>query len=215
LTSIYQWNRFISEPDAAFPEPATGGPLKLATFTHDGSARVGVIAEDGIVDLRAEVPSLPCEMSALLALGSSALALRPPKFLAVGLNYADHVAEAKVEIPKVPTLFNKQSASVTGSYGEIGNPHGLRIRTWVNDEVRQDSNTKELIFDCFALVEHRSTAFTLEPGDVVATGTPSGVGIAIKPPRLLQVGDRVRVEIEGIGAIENRSVPEPATSSAI
>ena len=59
---------------------------------------------------------------------------------------------------------------------------GLRLRTWVNGELRQDSNTKQLIFDCAAIVEHLSTAFTLEPGDVIATGTPGGVGIAMKPP---------------------------------
>jgi 2-keto-4-pentenoate hydratase/2-oxohepta-3-ene-1,7-dioic acid hydratase in catechol pathway len=92
---------------------------------------------------------------------------------------------------------------------EIGDPHALRLRTWVNDELRQDSNTKELIFDCFALVEHFSTAFTLEPGDVIATGTPSGVGIAMKPPKLLVAGDVVRIEIEGIGSIENPVIDEP------
>jgi 2-keto-4-pentenoate hydratase/2-oxohepta-3-ene-1,7-dioic acid hydratase in catechol pathway len=92
---------------------------------------------------------------------------------------------------------------------EIGDPHGLRLRTWVNGELRQDSNTKQLIFDCFALVEHLSTAFTLEPGDVVSTGTPGGVGIAMKPPRLLRVGDVVKIEIDGLGALENRVVPEP------
>jgi 2-keto-4-pentenoate hydratase/2-oxohepta-3-ene-1,7-dioic acid hydratase in catechol pathway len=82
----------------------------------------------------------------------------------------------------------------------------------VNGELRQDSNTKQLIFDCFALVEHFSTAFTLEPGDVVATGTPGGVGIALKPPRLLQAGDVVKVEIEGLGSLENTIVPEPETA---
>ena len=79
----------------------------------------------------------------------------------------------------------------------------------MNGELRQESNTKELIFDCFALVEHLSTAFTLEPGDVVATGTPGGVGIARKPPQLLKAGDVVRIEIEGIGAIENPVIDEP------
>ena len=73
---------------------------------------------------------------------------------------------------------------------EVGDPHGLGIRTWVNGELRQSSNTKELIFDCYALVEHLSTAFTLEVGDVIATGTPGGVGIAMKPPRLLAGGRR-------------------------
>ena len=79
----------------------------------------------------------------------------------------------------------------------------------MNVERRQHSSTDQLIFDCAALVEHLSTAFTLEPGDVVATGTPGGVGIAMKPPRLLAVGDVVRVEIEGIGWIENEVVAEP------
>jgi 2-keto-4-pentenoate hydratase/2-oxohepta-3-ene-1,7-dioic acid hydratase in catechol pathway len=92
---------------------------------------------------------------------------------------------------------------------EVGEPHGLRLRTWVNGELRQDSNTKHLIFDCFALVEYLSTAFTLEPGDVVSTGTPSGVGAVMKPPRLLRVGDVVRIEIDGLGALENPVVPEP------
>ena len=92
---------------------------------------------------------------------------------------------------------------------ELPDPHRLRLRTWVNGELRQESNTKELIFDCFGLLEHFSTAFTLEPGDIVATGTPAGVGITMKPPRLLQAGDVVRVEIEGIGELENPVIAEP------
>lgn len=96
---------------------------------------------------------------------------------------------------------------------EIPDPHRLELRTFVNGELRQSSNTKQLIFDCFDLVEHLSTVFTLEPGDVVATGTPGGVGIAAKPPRLLVAGDRVRVEIEGIGALENEVIDEPDTTA--
>jgi 2-keto-4-pentenoate hydratase/2-oxohepta-3-ene-1,7-dioic acid hydratase in catechol pathway len=218
---------------------------------------------------------------------------RPPKFLAVGLNYADHVAESGLETPKHPTIFNKQSTCVTGptdavhlprashvldyegelgfvigrrcrhvsrddavdviagylvvndvsvrdwqlrvptwtmgksfdTHGPIGpwivtsdeitDPHQLRLRTWVNDELRQESNTKELIFDCFTLVEHISTAFTLEPGDVIATGTPGGVGIGMKPPHLLVAGDVVRIEIEGIGQLENPVIAEPADTARI
>ena len=98
---------------------------------------------------------------------------------------------------------------------EIGDPHGLGLRTWVNGELRQDSNTKHLIFDCFDLVEHLSTAFTLEPGDVVSTGTPGGVGIAKKPPLLLKEGDVVRIEVEGIGAIENPVIAEPDSTPLI
>ena len=285
--------------------------MRIATFTQSGATRLGVVLADGLVDLAAAAPELPREMTALLAAGAGALQraaaaaagsrarialdavtleapiLRPPKFLAIGLNYADHVAESGAQVPKFPTVFNKQSTCVTGPHGdvhmprvsasvdyegelgfvigrrcrhvpkaraaeviagyfvvndvsvrdwqlrvptwtmgksfdthgpigpwlttaeEIGDPHGLRIRTWVNEELRQDSNTKQLIFDCFALVEHLSTGFTLEPGDVVATGTPGGVGIASKPPRLMKAGDRVRVEIEGLGVLDNPVVPEP------
>jgi 2-keto-4-pentenoate hydratase/2-oxohepta-3-ene-1,7-dioic acid hydratase in catechol pathway len=85
----------------------------------------------------------------------------------------------------------------------------------VNGELRQHSNTKQLIFDCFAQVEHLSAAFTLEPGDVVTTGTPSGVGGAMQPPRFLVAGDVVRVEIERIGAIENRVIAEPEDTARI
>ena len=288
--------------------------MKLCTYLRDDVPRVGVVTDDGIVDLAESAPELPTEMTALLAAGEPALRraaaavsaararipldsvrlappiLRPPKFLAVGLNYADHVAEAGLETPKLPTLFNKQSTCVAGptdpvhmprvssaldyegelgfvvgrrcrhvprehaheviagylvvndvsvrdwqlriptwtmgksfdTHGpigpwittadEVGDPHSLRVRTWVNEELRQDSSTKNLIFDCFAIVEHLSTAFTLEPGDVVATGTPGGVGIARKPPKLLSIGDVVRVEIDGLGTLENRVVAEPDTA---
>jgi 2-keto-4-pentenoate hydratase/2-oxohepta-3-ene-1,7-dioic acid hydratase in catechol pathway len=288
--------------------------MKLATFSHEGATRIGAVDGEAVVDLAAAAPELPREMVAFLEAGPEALGAahaaiaggprlplaevrlrapiaRPPKFLAVGLNYADHVAESGVKTPEHPTIFNKQSTCVTGprdpihvprvshvvdyegelgfvigrrcrhvsrddaaeviagylvvndvtvrdwqlrvptwtmgksfdTHGPIGpwivtpdalpDPHRLRLRTWVNGDLRQDSNTKELIFDCFALVEHLSTAFTLEPGDIVATGTPSGVGIAMKPPRLLEAGDVVRVEIEGIGEIENPVIDEPGEGS--
>jgi 2-keto-4-pentenoate hydratase/2-oxohepta-3-ene-1,7-dioic acid hydratase in catechol pathway len=265
--------------------------MRIATFTHDGRTRLGTVDADEIVDLAAARPDLPRDMQAFLEAGPQArlaaaeargggprLPLadvhleapiaRPPKFLAVGLNYADHVAEAGLETPERPTIFNKQSTCVTGptdpvhvprashvldyegelgfvigrrcrhvsrddaqdviagylvvddvtvrdwqlrtptwtigksfdTHGPIGpwivttdelpDPHQLRLRTWVNGALKQESNTKELIFDCFTLVEHLSTAFTLEPGDIVATGTPSGVGIARKPPELLKAGAR-------------------------
>lgn len=291
--------------------------MKLCTFVPSPGAapRLGVVVGDAVVDLSRAAPDLPDETCALLAAGDTALRraaeaaagardrlpldavrlappiLRPPKFLAIGLNYADHVAEAGLETPQIPTVFNKQSTCVAGprdpvhlprvsaaldyegelgfvvgrrcrhvpreraraviagylvvndvsvrdwqfrvptwtmgksfdTHGpigpwlttadEAGDPHDLRIRTWVNGELRQDSSTKHLIFDCYAIVEHLSTAFTLEPGDVVATGTPGGVGIARKPPALLRAGDVVRVEIDGLGALENPIVPEPADTA--
>jgi len=286
--------------------------MRLATFTHAGATRVGVVFGDEVVDLAAADPALPRAMEAFLDAGAPALAaaeraagraagriplddvrleapvLRPRKILAVGLNYADHIAESGMKAPEFPTLFNKQVTSVTGPYDpihlprasraldyegelafvigrrcrhvtrerapeviagymvlddvtvrdwqlrtptwtmgksfdthcpmgpwivtsdELGDPHLLGIRTWVNGELRQDANTKSLVHDCFALVEHLSTAFTLEPGDVVSTGTPGGVGISMKPPRLLDVGDVVRVEIDRIGQLENPVIEEPA-----
>jgi 2-keto-4-pentenoate hydratase/2-oxohepta-3-ene-1,7-dioic acid hydratase in catechol pathway len=289
--------------------------MKLATFTEADRTRVGIVVGDGIADLSA-APELPTEVTALLAGGPETLAaaaraakhaptlpladvrleapvLRPPKILAIGLNYADHVAESGMETPKLPLVFNKQSTSVVGPgdpfhmprvstaldyEGELGvvigrrcrhvpreraaeviagvtvvndvtvrdwqlrtptwtmgksfdthcplgpwivtsdelpDPHCLDLKTWVNGELRQSSNTKQLIFDCFALVEHLSTAFTLEPGDVIATGTPGGVGIGMKPPQLLKVGDVVKIAIDGVGEIENAVIEEPADTTRI
>jgi 2-keto-4-pentenoate hydratase/2-oxohepta-3-ene-1,7-dioic acid hydratase in catechol pathway len=287
--------------------------MKLVTFTRAGRRSIGAVLDDGVVDFAAAAPGLPQDMLGFLEAGAPALAAahaaaegaariplsevqleapiaRPPKFFGVGLNYADHVAESGLEVPKIPMIFNKQSTCVVGptdpfhlprashvldyegelgfvigrrcrhvsrddaadviagylvvndvtvrdwqlrvptwtmgksfdTHGPIGpwivtpdelpDPHRLELRTWVNGELRQESNTKELIFDCFSLVEHLSTAFTLEAGDIIATGTPSGVGIAMKPPKLLVAGDVVKIEIEGIGAIENRVINEPEAS---
>jgi len=289
--------------------------MKLATFTHDGATRIGVVTGEHVVDLATVAPGLPHDMVAFLAAGGAAMAaarhaesaasgrlaladvrlrapvVRPPKFLAIGLNYADHVKESGLEPPAVPVFFNKQTTCVAGPFDpihlprvsplldyegelafvigrrcrhvprdraheviagylvvndvsvrdwqlrtptmtmgksfdthgpmgpwlvtpdEIGDPHALELRTWVNGELRQHSNTRHLMYDCFAQVEHLSTAFTLEPGDVVTTGTPSGVGGALQPPRFLQSGDVVRVEIEKIGAIENHVIEEPTETA--
>jgi 2-keto-4-pentenoate hydratase/2-oxohepta-3-ene-1,7-dioic acid hydratase in catechol pathway len=91
---------------------------------------------------------------------------------------------------------------------EIGDPHSLGIRCFVNGEQRQSSNTGHLIFNVYDQVAHLSRAMTLEPGDVIFTGTPGGVGLAMKPPRWLKAGDKVRVEIDRIGAIEAAMRPE-------
>lgn len=85
----------------------------------------------------------------------------------------------------------------------------LDVKCFVNGEQVQSSNTKNLIFDVGAIIEYLSTAFTLEPGDVVFTGTPAGVGISRKPPAFLKAGDTVRVEITGLGALENPVIDEP------
>jgi 2-keto-4-pentenoate hydratase/2-oxohepta-3-ene-1,7-dioic acid hydratase in catechol pathway len=87
---------------------------------------------------------------------------------------------------------------------EIPDPQALALRCLVNGEIRQQSNTSDMSFSVAEQIEYLSTAFTLEPGDLLATGTPEGVGAGMKPPRFLQPGDVVRCEIDGIGAIENR-----------
>ena len=288
--------------------------MKLATIRRpDGSLTTAVVVDDEVVDLSVAAPEVPTDMSALLAAGAEALSRardaaagsagrspldltalaapvrRPGKFLAVGLNYADHIAESGAPTPDYPTVFAKASSCVNGPFddvlrpaisdeldyeGELGfvigtrcrhvrrdraheviagyvivddftvrdiqhrsgqwtlgksfdthgvtgpwivtpdevDPHNLPIRTLVNGELRQSSNTSNLIFDCFAQVEIMSSICTLEPGDVVATGTPGGVGKALG--KLLVPGDVVRVEIDGIGAIENRVVQEELPADA-
>lgn len=99
--------------------------------------------------------------------------------------------------------------------GEIGDPHNLNLRTWVNAEQRQSSNTRYLIFDCYYLVEYLSTVMTLEPGDIIATGTCGGVGVRMKPRGYMKPGDVVRVEIEKIGVLENPVIEEPADTAFI
>jgi 2-keto-4-pentenoate hydratase/2-oxohepta-3-ene-1,7-dioic acid hydratase in catechol pathway len=240
-------------------------------------ARIGEVVASG--EGRA-----PLELAAL-----AAPVPRPGKFLAVGLNYADHVAESGAPTPDYPTVFAKAPTCVNGPYddvvrpaiseeldyeGELGfvigtrcrhvsrerareviagytvindvtvrdiqhrttqwtlgksfdthgvmgpwivtadelDPHHLTLRTLVNGELRQASNTSNLIFDCFAQVEILSSICTLEPGDVVATGTPGGVGKALG--KMLVPGDVVRVEIDGVGAVENRVVQEQLPARA-
>lgn len=284
--------------------------MKLATFTHDRRTRIGVVEGDRIADVTATASGLPQDMRGLLELGpdglkrvKAALALAPRlaleevrleapvpdprKFLAVGLNYEDHVKEVGAKRPDFPSCFAKLPNAINGPFDpvqrprvsdsldyegelgvvigrggrhiakadapahvagycvvndfstrewqklspqvvlaknfdshapfgpwittpdEVGDPHRLAIRTLVNGKIRQDSNTREMIFDCFALIEILSRAITLEPGDVITTGTPPGVALGMNPPRWLKVGDAVRVEIEKLGAIENRIVEEP------
>ena len=92
---------------------------------------------------------------------------------------------------------------------EIEDPHNLAISLTLSGEVMQNSNTRNLIFQAPRLIAYLSSVFTLEPGDVIATGTPAGVGFARKPPRWLKPGDEVRVTVEGIGELVNPVVAEP------
>jgi 2-keto-4-pentenoate hydratase/2-oxohepta-3-ene-1,7-dioic acid hydratase in catechol pathway len=286
--------------------------MRLAHFHHGTRSRLGVVVDDRVNDLAASAPDLPTDPLAFLAGGPDALAAarratdaspawlplgdvrllapvpRPGKFVAMALNYRDHLEETGMDAPTFPTFFTKQSTCVVGpgdaievprvselvdyegelavvigtrcrhvpaadalsvvagytivndvtvrdwqmkavtmmigksfdTHGPMGpwivttdelpDPQVLGLRTTVNGEVLQDGSTKDMIFDIATQIETLSTAMTLEPGDVISTGTPAGVGIVRKPPVLLTPGDVVRIEIEGIGALENPVVAEPS-----
>ncbi|MEN9726862.1 MAG: hypothetical protein RL434_1228 [Pseudomonadota bacterium] len=281
--------------------------MKFATFSlKGGSPRAGRVDGDTVIDLGTDMLSLLAAPGGLAAAASltgprHALAevtlhapvLRPPKILAIGLNYKDHIEETKLDTPSFPMFFNKQVTATNGPFAaihmprvsdkldyegelgfvvgrrcrhvpreraheviagyvvcndvsvrdwqmraqtftlgksfdthapfgpflvtpdEVGDPHTLGLKTFVNGELRQNSNTRHLVFDCFTQIETLTAAFTLEPGDLILTGTPSGVGIGFKPHKYLNVGDRVRIEIEKVGAIENEVIAEPADTDLI
>lgn len=112
-----------------------------------------------------------------------------------------------------PTMTIGKSFDTTGPIGpwivtddEVADPLALEMRLFVNGELLQQETTAGMVYDIYQQIEHLSAAMTLEPGDILATGTPSGVGVARKPPRFLQVGDVMRAEIDGIGVIENKVV---------
>ncbi len=92
---------------------------------------------------------------------------------------------------------------------EISDPHNLDIKTWIDDELRQNSNTRQMIFNCYEMIAYLSQAMTLEPGDVISTGTPSGVGVGMTPRGYMLPGQTARVEIEGIGTLVNPVIEEP------
>jgi 2-keto-4-pentenoate hydratase/2-oxohepta-3-ene-1,7-dioic acid hydratase in catechol pathway len=250
----------------------------------DGDGEIGVLAALGPWELSASPTG---ERFSLVDVELLAPIRRPPKFLAIGLNYADHIDETGQDRPEFPVFFNKQSTCVIGptapihlprvseqvdyegelglvigrtcrhvdaksarqviagylvvddvsardwqyraptwtlgksfdTHGPIGpwlvtadeieDPQQLRLRTFVNGDLRQDASTADMIFSCFEQVEVLSTVFTLEPGDIISTGTPSGVGIGRQPPEFLRAGDVVRIEIDGVGTIENPVIAEP------
>ena len=122
-----------------------------------------------------------------------------------------------------------QASSPTGTLGKSFDTHGpcgpwittadeiadhgnLALRTWVDGELRQDGNTSEMLSELGDMIAWLSAVFTLEPGDILCTGTPFGTGQGFEPPRFLTAGQTVRVEIEKLGAIENRVIDEPDTA---
>ncbi|WP_428353030.1 fumarylacetoacetate hydrolase family protein [Methyloprofundus sp.] len=284
--------------------------MKLVTFEHQGISRVGAVVGEFVVDSMQQ-SNIPQSMLEFLAAGQPALdALqqlitsqqarllvnevkllapvpRPGKFLGIGLNYADHIAETALEKPQYPTFFSKESSCVIAdgdaihlpkvsekldyevelafvigqrcrhvsvdkaheviagytlvndvtvrdwqfrtptwmigksfdTHGPMGpwivtadgiaDPHQLTLKTWVDDELRQSSNTKHMIFNIYQMIAYLSQAMTLEPGDVISTGTPSGVGVKMKPRGYMKAGQVVKIEIEKIGSLTNPVINEP------
>lgn len=282
--------------------------MKLLRYKYQNRIRVGALTEQTVVDLTdvtagardlalliepwhglKDVVARHLDVAPRIPLSDVkvlAPIVRPGKVLAIGLNYADHIAETGIAAPERQLWFAKATTSINGPYDpidlpiasslldyeaelvavigrrakhvaaghardyifgfcagndvsvrdwqqhssqwcvgksfdthapigpwivtsdEIGDPHRLDVKCFVNDEIRQHSNTRQLVFNIFDQVEYLSRAMTLEPGDLIFTGTPGGVGAAMKPPAYLKAGDRTRVEIEGIGFIENTVVPE-------
>jgi len=278
--------------------------MKLCTYQSETGPRIGVVSADQVFDAGLDgamidlIRRWPADQGAIAAASApgrgmplSATELlapvpRPGKIFAIGLNYADHIAESKVATPEHQVWFTKAVTAVNGPYAQVEIPkagpfvdygvelvaiigkggrhiaaekaaehifgfcvgndvterhwqhrtqqwslgksfdthapfgpwitttdavadvHDLGIRCLVNGELRQSSNTKHLVLDIFKQVEHLSQAMTLEPGDVIFTGTPGGVGAAMEPRQFLKAGDVVRCEIDGLGHIENRFQPE-------
>jgi 2-keto-4-pentenoate hydratase/2-oxohepta-3-ene-1,7-dioic acid hydratase in catechol pathway len=287
--------------------------MKLVTFTYKNATNVGAVIDDMVVDSTGKV-DIPGNMIDFLSNGSAAIEAmraliisgnnriplahvklrapipRPGKFLGISLNYAEHIAETKRDVPEYPTFFTKQSSCIIangdaihrpvvsekldyegelafvigkrckhvplekahqviagytivndvsvrdwqirsptwmlgksfdthGPMGpwvvtadEITDPHNLNIKTWIDDELRQNSNTRHMIVNCYAMVEYLSKAMTLEPGDVISTGTPSGVGVKMKPRGYMKPGQTVTIEIENIGVLANPVIEEPVES---
>lgn len=280
--------------------------MRLLTFEHQGSRRVGVRSGDTIVDVSRVDPGIPSDMVGLLEAGPAALAAagaaaargegidtgavrvvapiqNPEKILCIGLNYADHAAESNMPIPSEPVVFSKFSSTIIGpgdairlpsisssidyevelvvvigtagkdipesdamchvagytvghdvsardfqlekpggqwllgktfetfaplgpelvTPDEAGDPHNLDIRCILNGETVQDSNTAQLIFKVDQLIAYLSRVVTLQPGDLIFTGTPPGVGMAREPQLWLKAGDSVLCEVDGIGRLEN------------
>ena len=283
--------------------------MKIARYRRDGEIFLGLVEGETITRISGRVDGITDDMIALITAwddvraaverlsGSAddnvadfdflAPVARPGKIWGIGLNYADHVAEADLETPAHQSWFVMAQTTVAGPYDAIERPRvsaaldyeaelvfvvgkggrhiteetatdhifgycvgndvsvrdyqfhsgqfsigksfdthapfgpwivtadeidplTLPIRCLVNGEVRQESNTSHLIYPPAKQIAYLSGAMILEPGDVIFTGTPGGVGAAMKPPRFLAVGDVVRTEIDGIGAIENIVVEEAA-----
>jgi 2-keto-4-pentenoate hydratase/2-oxohepta-3-ene-1,7-dioic acid hydratase in catechol pathway len=170
-----------------------------------GSGAV-VVRPEGIVKLDYE-----CELAAVIGRRAKGVRREDALTAVAGYTILDDVSarEFQFDVSPAQTTFAKSMDGFcpTGPWlvtrDEIPDPQDLRIQTWVNDELVQDASTRGMTFSVAVLIEYISRYMTLEPGDVIATGTPAGVGAFRKPPRWLQPGDRVKLAISRLGVLEH------------
>ena len=154
-------------------------------------------------------PDYEAEMAVVIGVGGKHIAARSWKKHVFGYMNLHDVSARDLQLCTTQWLMGKSPDTFAPcgpwivSADEIADPHNLNIKITVSGEVLQKSNTKHLIFDIPKLISYISSVMTLQPGDIISTGTPAGVGFARKPPRLLRDGDVCIVEVQGLGKLEN------------
>src|SRR2546430_2095565 len=195
--------------------------MKLVRFSTNGQTpRLGVLQGDRIADLQASLAAslrprgsnqLDWEVELGVVIGKTARFVGRDRALDYvwGYTIINDVSARDFQFigsqwmaGKIPETFAPVGPYIADR-AEIPDPHVLELRLWVNGKQMQSGNTKTFIFDVRYLVSYLSGLMTLSPGDLIATGTPPGVGFARKPPVFLQPGDTCRLEITGLGQIEN------------
>jgi 2,4-didehydro-3-deoxy-L-rhamnonate hydrolase len=183
-------------------------PTEPVLFSKYANAVVGPGA-DVVVPPEAEKVDYEAELAVVIGRRASRVAAADALGHVAGYACANDVSSRSLQFLSDQWLLGKAIDTFLplGPYlvtaDEVPDPQALGIRCLVNDELLQDSNTGQMIFGVAELISYASRTITLEPGDLLVTGTPSGVGDAADPPRYLRAGDRMRVEIDGLGELEN------------
>ena len=182
-------------------------------FTKQSCCVVGPDANI-ILPIISEKMDYECELAFVIGKKCKHVSLEDAPNVIAGFMIANDVTMRDWQF-RSPTWTLGKSFDTHGPLGpwlvtsdEIANPHNLNLKTWVDDELRQNSNTQHMIFNCYEMIAYLSQAMTLEVGDVITTGTPSGVGVKMKPRGYLKAGQVVKIEIDGLGTLRNFVVNE-------
>jgi 2-keto-4-pentenoate hydratase/2-oxohepta-3-ene-1,7-dioic acid hydratase in catechol pathway len=195
----------IEEQVAAQPEY----PLIFAKYPSSLSDPSGDIVVDGGITQEADYEA---ELAVLIGQGGTYIAEDSALGAVFGYTVANDVSAR--DLQRRDSQFSRSKSFDTfcpagpwiTTADHVPDPNALGIRSWVNGEPRQDASTKDMIFSVPFLISYLSQGITLEPGDVILTGTPEGVGFAMDPPHYLAAGDVVECEVEGLGRLANRVV---------